>query len=90
MSVRTEAFKSWFGDWEHDPEHASKVVDENGEPLVVYHGTKNRGFTVFEKSMMRSGGAKKNKGKNLYGDGFYFASDYYTAQSYGRNILECS
>jgi len=89
LSVRTEAFKSWFGDWEHDPEHASKVVDENGEPLVVYHGTKNRGFTVFEKSMMRSGGAKKNKGKNLYGDGFYFASDYYTAQSYGRNILEC-
>lgn len=89
LTVRTEAFKNWFGDWEHDPEQASKVVDENGEPLVVYHGTQNRGFTVFEKSMMRSGGAKKNKGKNLYGDGFYFASDYYTAQSYGRNILEC-
>ena len=89
LSVRTGAFKRWFGDWEHDPEQASKVVDENGEPLVVYHGTQNRGFTVFEKSMMRSGGAKKNKGKNLYGDGFYFASDYYTAQSYGRNILEC-
>lgn len=89
LAVRTEAFKNWFGDWEHDPEQASKVVDENGEPLVVYHGTQNRGFTVFEKSMMRSGGAKKNKGKNLYGDGFYFASDYYTAQSYGRNILEC-
>lgn len=89
LAVRTEAFKNWFGDWEHDPENASKVVDENGEPLVVYHGTQNRGFTVFEKSMMRSGGAKKNKGKNLYGDGFYFASDYYTAQSYGRNILEC-
>lgn len=28
---QTEAFKRWFGD--------SKVVDENGEPLVVYHGT---------------------------------------------------
>ena len=27
------AFKQWFGD--------SKVVDENGKPLVVYHGTKN-------------------------------------------------
>lgn len=89
LSVRTEAFKRWFGDWEHDPEHASKVVDENGEPRVVYHGTRHQGFTVFEKSMMRSGGAKKNKGKNLYGDGFYFAADYYTAQSYGRNILEC-
>jgi ribosomal protein S18 acetylase RimI-like enzyme len=39
--VRTKAFKDWFGDWENDPENASKVVDENGEPLVVYHGTKN-------------------------------------------------
>ena len=37
--VRTPEFKAWFGDWENDPENASKVVDENGEPLVVYHGT---------------------------------------------------
>jgi hypothetical protein len=37
--VRTSAFKKWFGDWENAPEKASKVVDENGEPLVVYHGT---------------------------------------------------
>ena len=36
--VRTKAFKEWFGDWENDPANASKVVDENGEPLVVYHG----------------------------------------------------
>lgn len=28
---RAEKFKRWFGD--------SKVVDENGDPLVVYHGT---------------------------------------------------
>lgn len=28
---REANFKEWFGD--------SKVVDENGEPLVVYHGT---------------------------------------------------
>lgn len=29
--TETAAFKRWFGD--------SKVVDENGNPLVVYHGT---------------------------------------------------
>lgn len=29
--TESKAFKDWFGD--------SKVVDENGEPLVVYHGT---------------------------------------------------
>lgn len=40
-TVRTTNFKNWFGDWENDPENVSKVVDENGEPLVVYHGTTN-------------------------------------------------
>lgn len=40
--VRTKAFKDWFGDWENNPANASKVVDENGEPLVVYHGTSRR------------------------------------------------
>ena len=39
VQTRTEAFKNWFGDWEGDPENASKVVDENGEPMVVYHGS---------------------------------------------------
>ena len=37
VHVRTKAFKDWFGDWENNPSEASKVVDENGEPLVVYH-----------------------------------------------------
>lgn len=36
--VRTKAFKNWFGDWENDPANASKIVDENGEPIVVYRG----------------------------------------------------
>ena len=44
--VRTKAFKDWFGDWENNPENASKVVDENGEPLVVYHGGA-KGINVF-------------------------------------------
>lgn len=39
LQVRTKAFKDWFGDWENDPANASKVVDENGEPKVVYHET---------------------------------------------------
>ena len=39
ITVRTPAFKNWFGDWENDPENASKVLDENGEPLVVKHWT---------------------------------------------------
>lgn len=43
-AVRTDRFKNWFGDWQKDPANASKVVDANGEPLPVYHGTRN----VFE------------------------------------------
>jgi hypothetical protein len=38
--TKTPAFKKWFGD--------SKVVDENGEPLVVYHGT-DKEFKKFDK-----------------------------------------
>ncbi|WOL39583.1 hypothetical protein RAH42_10625 [Pyramidobacter sp. YE332] len=45
--VRTKQFKEWFGDWEHDPENASKVLDGNGEPLVVYHSSTNTGFSTF-------------------------------------------
>ena len=52
LQVRTEAFKEWFGDWENDPENASKVVDENGEPRVVYHQTTEQ-FTKFDLSMSR-------------------------------------
>ena len=50
VATRTKRFKDWFGDWENDPENASKVKDENGEPLVVYHGTNYAGFSEFRES----------------------------------------
>jgi hypothetical protein len=43
VQAQTPSFKSWFGDFETDPENASKIVDENGDPLVVYHGS-NKDF----------------------------------------------
>lgn len=46
--VRTKEFKDWFGDWQNDPENASKVVDENGEPRIVYHGSDQYGFDIFD------------------------------------------
>jgi hypothetical protein len=40
--VYTSNFTNWFGDWtKEDKTDVSKVVDENGEPLVVYHGGSN-------------------------------------------------
>ena len=40
--TQTAAFKRWFGD--------SKVVDENGQPKVVYHGTQSEPFYTFPVS----------------------------------------
>lgn len=48
--VRTKEFKDWFGDWQNDPENASKVIDENGEPRIVYHGSDQYGFDIFDPS----------------------------------------
>lgn len=48
VQVRTPAFKEWFGDWENDPDEASKMINpRTGEPLVVYHGTPNGNFSIF-------------------------------------------
>ena len=65
--VRTPEFKAWFGDWENDPENASKVVDENGEPLVVYHGSKNR-FSEFSKQQIGTHTHKSYKHNNHFYD----------------------
>lgn len=74
--VRTPEFKNWFGDWENDPENASKVVDENGEPKVVFHGTR-LDFTVFDKDKV----SKNNK----WGEGFYFTDNYEYAKGYANS-----
>lgn len=50
--VRTPEFKAWFGDWDNDPKNASKVVDENGEPLIVYHGTGEDEIDIFNTDIV--------------------------------------
>ena len=81
--VRTPEFKKWFGDWENDPENASKVVDENGEPLVAYHGTDER-FNIFSYS-------KINDSSNFYDIlGFYFTLLKPKGKSgYGKYVKSC-
>lgn len=56
VHVRTRTFKEWFGDWENDPENASKVINPTtGEPLVVYHKSTAKGFSEFnlDKSLKK-------------------------------------
>ena len=73
--VRTKEFKKWFGDWEFDAENASKVVDENGEPLIVYHGTPNN-FNDFEIT------DRNISGYNIKEYGIYFTDSILTAKEY--------
>lgn len=75
LQVRTPNFKKWFGDWENDPENASKIVDENGEPLVVYHGTDKGGFTEFDTD---GEGESKNTGS-------WFSDNWRIADTYTKN-----
>lgn len=86
VQVRTPSFKKWFGDWEKhataenpigslwSDDTVSKAVDENGEPLVVYHGSDKGGFTEFEEP----GGSSR-------GDlGIWTTPNYGMARSYVR------
>jgi hypothetical protein len=87
IHVRTKAFKNWFGDWTKItfdkegkiltiPNDVSKVVDENGEPLVVYHGT-NWDFTTFNKETRgNTTGASSAK------LAFFAASNFRNAEEY--------
>ena len=79
--VRTPEFKDWFGDWENSPETASKAVDENGEPKVLYHGGKKDsiGFTKFDTKIKDW----RNVGDYVWKEfGSFFTDSYETAEYY--------
>lgn len=71
LQVRTPEFKKWFGDWENDAANASQVLDDNGEPKVVYHGTATE-FNEFKQ------------GHGLLGDGIYLTDNFDTADVYAN------
>lgn len=49
-NVYSDEFFNWFGDWTaENNEDVSKVVDSNGEPLVVWH-TSVENFSEFNKT----------------------------------------
>lgn len=77
--TQTKQFKRWFGNWDTHPKAASKVVNEDGTPRIVYHGT-TENFTVFERGGVgyhvgtkaqaenRINGLKNSHGMELYAD----------------------
>lgn len=62
--TESQQFKRWFGDWQNHPESASKVVNKDGTPKIMYHGTPGKGFTVFDTNKAENGSL---------GKGFYFS-----------------
>lgn len=70
-SVKTDTpeFKKWFGD--------SKVVDSDGKPLVVYHGSLSNEIHEFMESKRGSGtGAEDAKNAFFFSDSGQVASTY--------------
>lgn len=66
-------FYKWFGD--------SKVVDEEGRPIVMYHGTSNT-FDSFDPTTF---GYATDSG--FFGSGFYFTPIESEARYYGRIVM---
>ncbi|HEY0843458.1 hypothetical protein [Methylotenera sp.] len=62
LSSPTDSFNKWFD--------GSKVIDEEGKPLIVYHGTRGRDVTTF----------------NVPDTGTYFTTNLEAAESYGEVI----
>ena len=79
--VYTPKFKEWFGDWETDPKNSSKVVDENGEPLLVYHGTGNK-FNEFDKELRGTTTGKSTTGEFDSENAFFFTTNPNVAFNY--------
>lgn len=67
-NVYSDEFFNWFGDWINDSDNASEVTDQNGEPLVVWHGSRDK-FTKFKN--------------DSYADGIYFSSDRQYIEQFG-------
>ena len=70
VSDQNDQFWLWFGD---------SVLIENGQPLIVYHGTDSK-FSEFSRSKAKEG---------RIGKGFYFSTDQDEARVYGSIIIPC-
>ena len=79
----TESFRNWFGDWlSDDKTNVSKVVDENGEPKVMWHGT-DQFFNTFELDLEHKRGTHKVHPAD---SGFFFTDTQQKAYAYKHDI----
>lgn len=67
--ARTKSFKDFFGDWQNNPKLSSKVVDQNGEPLVVFRGIRKKDVLDFYNQSLYE--SKDQDKINTFGSGVY-------------------
>ena len=67
--TNSKAFKNWFS--------KSKVIDEKGQPLIVFHGSPFK-FDAFDPH-------KTGDGHDVEGPGFYFTNNKEEASGYTRS-----
>lgn len=70
-------FWEWFND--------SKIVDDNGNPLVCYHGSDVSDIKEFSIKYI----SKNTGNEGHYGYGIYFSTDVREAKTYGKYIYKC-
>jgi hypothetical protein len=83
VKVFTDEFKNWFGDWINNVEGSSKIVDENGEPLIVYHGTNEDNINIFDRSQ-QTGNTLKGTGTATLGN--FFTDDKQKANEFANAV----
>lgn len=71
-ALKSHQFLKWFGEWLNNSAYASKIVNDDGTPKVVYHGSYS-GFTVFGEG---------NKHSQVPDGAYFFTDDESVAYSY--------
>jgi len=76
--AESKDFKEWFGDWEKKEGSVSKVINKDGEPLVVYHGSPKI-FSDFNSNKLG-----EYTGADLSKEGFFFSDKKSVSETYRK------
>lgn len=69
--INSSEFKEWFGD--------SKIIDKNGEPKIMFHGSDAKDIRVFNPK-----GYNSNDESSI--DYSFFSEEFGEANRYGKNV----
>ena len=74
IESKTNAFENWF--------KGSKLVDESGNPMVVYHGSGSKDIQEFDVSKYET------VQRGDWGEGIYFTPSKWIADSYRKTAVQ--